>query len=233
MLVLISIYSAIRFLNITSGLFCIGLAAGICMLSGCGSQTDTERSNENNKTSATDEVDTLSVKTQEQPVELRNIFTYHKQFKVNDSLVFDVLEWGAANKGSYLVLKSSRPTNNYFSISGQRTGKIVNAYITDMDADMQLEVTIITKDNDDNKGNVYSHEIDSLNQQSNITLPELSPELKSGYIGNDTFFISQDKLIHKFHINAKNKTADSNDAIRQIEYVFRNNTFILSGSNEN
>ncbi len=208
----------------------MGIIIGVCVVSGCESQP----AGENNTVSniATEQIDTLSVKPQEQPADLKDIFTYHKQFKVNDSLVFDVLGWGAAKKGSYLVLKSSIPTESYFSISGQRMGEIVNSYITDMDADMQLEVIIITEDNDRNKGNVYSHEIDSLNQQTDITLPELSLELKSGYVGNDTFFISQEKLIRQFQITSQNETGDGGNAIRQIEYVFRNNTFILSGSNE-
>jgi hypothetical protein len=137
-----------------------------------------------------------------------------------------VLSWGSESKGNYLVLKSDKLSNRYFSISGQREGRIINSFISDMDADMQAEVIVVTQNRTDNKGSLYAHEIDSHNKQTDITLPDLSPELQEGYAGQDTFYVDKEKLFREFRL--QNETAGK----RRVEYTFRNNTFILAGNTE-
>ncbi|QHT71605.1 hypothetical protein GXP67_35530 [Rhodocytophaga rosea] len=195
------------------------------LLTACDSQT-TNGSQQEIVSSESKNTDTLAVETENSPTSLDNLFTYHKQFKVNDTLTFDVLSWGSESKGNYLILKSDKLSNEYFSISGQREGRIINAFITDMDADMQAEVIVVTQSRTDNKGSLYAHEIDGQNKQADIVLPDLSPELQKGYIGQDTFYVTKDRLIREFTLQNESSLK------RKIEYTFGNNTFILSGNTD-
>lgn len=210
-------------------------ASALFVLFSCESQPAGGESTQKDNLSATQNqnIDTLSVETAVNPTALTDIFTYHKQFKVNDTITFDVLGWGTESKGSYLVLRSDKLSNRYFSISGQREGRIINSFVTDMDADLQIEVIIVTQENATKKGNIYSHEIDSLNKQTDIILPELTTELKRNYAGSDTFYLNQNKLIRQFQLTSgQNNSKGQNASQRQIDYVFKNNTFILSGNSE-
>lgn len=164
--------------------------------------------------------------------ELADLFHYHKQWLVNESLTFDILGWGPKTTGSYLILKSDKLANRFFSISGERTGKVINSFITDMDADMQEEVLIILRENTKGKANLVIHEIDSLNKQKIIYLPELSEDLTEGYYGTDSFYINNNKIIREFPVYEGQQSLKQPRGKRSIEYILSNNTLVLSGNRE-
>ena len=159
-------------------------------------------------------------------VSLSELFINHHKLLVNNKLTFDVLSLGAPMNGSYLILKSDQSRASYTAITGERQGYITNSSATDLDADDQIEVLIYVKRSKNDQGSVIIHEIDSLNNHTQVSLPELTTDLSDGYDGRDSFYVANGKIIREFPIFKENKAIGK---IRHIEYVLKNNTLLSSG----
>jgi hypothetical protein len=173
--------------------------------------------------------DTFHVEPEVQSGDLSDLFTYHKKLNINNNITFDVLGIGAQTAGNYLILKNDKAKNTYTSITGDKQGRIIHSSATDMDADHQIEVILFIRNKADTKGNLIIHEIDSLNNQNRINLPELTSDLADGYSGQDTFYVQNNKIIREFPVTGK-KTATqaARTDKRRIEYVLKSNALLPS-----
>lgn len=202
----------------------------ITLLSSCTDNTGSSANNQESATSTRQAVDTFVVEAEAQAGDLSDLFTYHKKLILNDAITFDVLGIGTTVTGNYLIIKSDKRTGAYASITGDKQGHIVHSYATDMDADQQIEVIIFTRNEDNQQGSLIIHEIDSLNNHTKITLPELTTDLAEGYQGQDTFFVKGNSIIRKFPVAVANSTG--NASTKSIEYVLMNNALLPSSQKE-
>lgn len=168
--------------------------------------------------------DTFVVEPEAQAGDLTELFTFHRKLNVQN-MTFHVLGLGTMASGNYLIIKSSNDGQKFTSITGDKKGRIVQAYATDMDADKQMEIIISIKSPVDQKGTLIVHEIDSLNNQNKITLPELTTDFLEGYQGQDSFFVKGNKIIREFLVSTKD---EGKTGKRTIEYVLKNNTLLPS-----
>jgi hypothetical protein len=168
--------------------------------------------------------DTFVVEPEAQAGDLNELFTFHQKLNVQD-MTFHVLGLGTMASGNYLIIKSSNDGKKFTSITGDKKGRIVQAYATDMDADKQVEIIISIKSLEDHKGTLVIHEIDSLDNQSKITLPELTSNFLEGYQGQDSFFVKGNKIIREILVSTKDAGKTGK---RSIEYVLKNNTLLPS-----
>jgi hypothetical protein len=202
-------------------------------LGGCDKKNTNRESNSSNEVNLNRlSGDTIQVKPGKQLANLSDLFHFHRQFSVNDTLTFDILAWGPSHSGTYLILKTDRLSDRYTAISGDRVGHLSHCYITDMDADKQEEVLIIMKQEPEGKGSLVIHEIDSLNKQKIISLPKLAENLSEGYIGSDTIYMRGKKIIREFPVYEVQNKVNTIKGKRSIEYIFSNNTLVLSGNTE-
>jgi hypothetical protein len=141
-----------------------------------------------------------------------------------------VLGIGRTDVGNYLILKSDKKRESYVSITGDKQGRIINSNATDLDADHHIEVIIFIRDEKTSRGNLLIHEIDSLQNHTRITLPDLSSDLSEGYRGQDTFYVQNNKIIREFPVFPKNSSDTQKASARKnIQYVLKNNALLPSG----
>lgn len=209
----------------------ICLLCWILILNSCTDNIDSSANNQAADTQAQTAVDTFVVEPEANSGDLADLFTFHQKLNLNANISFDVLGVGTPNGGNYLILKSDKKKNKYTSITGDKEGQIVQAYATDMDADQQIEVIIAIKSMDNRKGTLIIHEIDSLNNQTKITLPELTTEGAQGYQGQDTFYVKGNKIIREFSVRSSSTSTGTSNS-RRIEYVLKNNAFLPSAQGE-
>lgn len=174
--------------------------------------------------------DSLIIEPEENAGDLSDLFTYHNKLLVNGHVEINVLGIGTTSVGNYLILKSDKKRGSYVSITGDKQGRIVNSIATDMDADHQIEVILFIRDEKTSWGKLLIHEIDSLQNHTRITLPDLSSDLAEGYKGQDTFYVEKNKIIREFPVfpNSSSGTQTAS-ARRHIQYVLKNNTLLSSG----
>jgi hypothetical protein len=198
----------------------------ILTLSSCTENSGSSVSNTPSASSPQQAADTFVVEPEAHPGELTELFTFHRKLNLPNGLSFHVLALGQPASGSYLIIKSDDRGKRYTSITGNKKGRIVQAYATDMDADKQIEIIIAIESVEDRKGTLIIHEIDSLNNQTKITLPELTSDFSEGYQGQDTFFVKGNKIIREFPVSPASN--DQKVSTRRIEYVLSTNTLLPS-----
>ncbi len=156
-------------------------------------------------------------------------FRFHKAIEVKPGLTLDVLSWGRGTDsiGGYLILRSDSTHYSYRSVTGELKGKIVDSWGMDLDTDGNPEL-FIQAVSAENKGdlNMYVYEYNESGTGQQIRFPELSSSTKEGYLGADSLYIKDGKLMREFQFSAKDDTAKTPaKIIRKLEYSLRNNSF--------
>jgi hypothetical protein len=161
------------------------------------------------------------------PCTLDKIFRSH-QHLAGDSFAVEVLSWGSASVGRYLVLYSEPYKDMYTSAQGDLDGKILKSWLTDLDKDALPEIIIESESaGSGSYGNVIIYEAGRGNLKK-ISFPALPQQLSEGYGGHDIYTLSGDTLIrnyvsyHKEDANAK-PTGDS----ITIRYQMKNDSVLI------
>ena len=200
----------------------------LTLLNGCTENVGDTANNQEATTTPQTIADTFLVEPDANSGDLQELFTFHRKLQVNNDISFDVLGIGKTARGNYLILKSDKRNGTYASITGDKQGRLIHSYATDMDSDQQIEVIIFTKTGNQQRGNLIIHEIDSLNNHTEITLPDLTPDVADGYQGQDTFYVAGNKIIREFPVFPKDSAGQANANRRHIEYVLKNNALLPS-----
>lgn len=156
-------------------------------------------------------------------------FRFHKAIEVKPGLVLDVLSWGRGTDsiGAYLILRSDSTRSSYRSVSGELDGKIIDSWGMDLDTDGNPEVFIQVQSSKTKAAlNMYVYEYNESGSGQQIRFPELSSSTKEGYLGSDSLYIQDGKLIREFQFSTKTDSSDTPlKSIKKLEYSLRSNTF--------
>lgn len=155
-------------------------------------------------------------------------FRFHKAIEVKPGLTLDIVSWGRGSDslGGYLILRSDSSRLSYRSVSGELKGKIVDAWNMDLDTDGNPELYIqASSESKDNYLNMYVYEFNDNGSYQQIRFPELSSSLKEGYLGKDSMYLREGKLIREFPVYSNQDTSiKKGSSVRKIEYAIRSNT---------
>jgi hypothetical protein len=163
------------------------------------------------------------------PAKMMEPFRFHKAIEVRPGLTLDIVSWGrgSSSVGAYLILRSDSTKLNYRSVSGELDGKIVDAWDMDLDSDGNPEIYIHARG--EGKGSylsMYIYEYSDGGSSQQIRFPELSDSLSEGYLGQDSIYVKDGKLIRQFPVYSKNDSSEINTGeFRKFEYTLRNNNF--------
>lgn len=156
-------------------------------------------------------------------------FRFHKAIEVKPGLVLDVLSWGRGTDsiGAYLILRSDSTHYSYRSVSGELVGKIIDSWGMDLDTDGNPEVFIHSQSTKGKAAlNMYVYEYNETGSAQQIRFPELSSSTREGYLGNDSLYIKDGKLIREFQFSTKTDSSDTPlKSIKKLEYSLRSNSF--------
>jgi hypothetical protein len=158
-------------------------------------------------------------------------FRYHKLVEVSPGQDYDVLSWGrgSTSVGAFMILHSDSAAAKYTTTTGDLDGSIVDVYNSDMDLDGNPEILIQAKSSKDtvNYTNVYAFEF-SNDKAQKLDFPKLTKTQRTGYRGEDNFYIKDGMLIREFPIyNGNGKDAKPSGQKRQFQYGLRNNEFTV------
>lgn len=157
-------------------------------------------------------------------------FRYHKRIEVSPGQDYDVLSWGRGSKiaGAFEILHSDSSAVKYTTTTGDLDGAIIDSYNSDMDLDGNPEILIQARGRDTiNYANIYAFEFNSSGAHK-LDFPKLTKSQRSGYRGDDNFYIKEGKLMREFPIyDGNTKDAKPTGARRQFEYGLRNNEFTI------
>ncbi|MDO3644063.1 hypothetical protein [Mucilaginibacter sp. L3T2-6] len=157
-------------------------------------------------------------------------FRFHKLVEVSPGQDYDVVSWGRGAKtaGAFAILHSDSSAVKFTTTTGDLDGEIVDAYNSDMDLDGNPEILIQAKGRDTiNYANIYAFEFNGSNAHK-LDFPKLTKSQRTGYRGDDNFYIKDGKLIREFPIyDGNSKAAKPTGAKRQFEYGLRNNEFTI------
>lgn len=171
------------------------------------------------------------------PVKIMKPFRFHKAIEVKPGLTLDIVSWGRGTDsiGGYLILRSDSSRLNYRSVSGELKGKIVDAWNMDLDTDGNPELYIQARSGSKNNYlNMYVYEFNDNGNHQQIRFPELSSSLKEGYIGKDSMYLKDGKLIREFPIYSDQDTSSKKSAsVRKIEYSITSNSLQFKEIKEN
>ena len=165
-------------------------------------------------------------------VKLPEPFRFHKAVEVKPGLTLDVVSWGRGSQsvGGYLILRSDSTHLSYRSISGELDGNVVDVWNMDMDSDGNPELFIQAQgEGEGSHLNMYVYEFADGGSAQRIIFPNLGSSSKRGYLGGDSLYIKDDKLIREFPVvdtdeKTGTKTADNK---KVLEYGIRNNSFTV------
>jgi hypothetical protein len=170
---------------------------------------------------------------QEQP-ELKNVFRFHQRLELSDRTRIDVLSWGAASIGGYLILLSDDSANVYSAVSEERDGAISECWLTDLDKDGRSEVIIAMRSaGSGGYGTLSIHELGDEGRFSQIPFPELPEKLSAGYMGHDSFAVKDDRIVRTFPIYQRgDPNAAPSGGVKEVEYIMKNDALQVLGSSE-
>lgn len=156
-------------------------------------------------------------------------FRFHKAVEVKPGLTLDVLSWGRGTDsiGGYLILRSDSSHYSYRSITGELKGKMVDSWGMDLDTDGNPEI-FIQAVSAENKGelNMYVYEYNESGSGQQIRFPELSSSTKEGYLGGDSLYIKDGKLMREFQFSSEEASVKTPvKSVKKLEYSLRNNSF--------
>jgi hypothetical protein len=165
---------------------------------------------------------------------LMDIFRFHRRLELSDGTQIDVLSWGAASIGGYLMLLSDDSANVYSAVSGERDGAISECWLTDLDKDGRSEIIIAMRSaGSGSYGAVIVHELDHRGKFRQIPFPGLPEKLSAGYMGHDSFEVENDRIVRAFPIyQPGDPNAAPSGGVRVIEYIIKNDTLQVLGSRE-
>ena len=154
-------------------------------------------------------------------------FRYHRAIEVKPGLTLDIVSWGRGSNsvGGYLVLRSDSTHMNYRSITGELDGTIVDAWDMDLDSDGNPELYIQSKgDGEGSYLNMYIYEYNESGSNQQIRFPDLNGSLKKGYMGKDSVYVKDGKLMREFPLYSTEDTVSkATGEIRRLEYSLRSN----------
>ena len=170
----------------------------------------------------------------EKETEPADVFRFHQQLELSDGTRIDVLSWGAASIGGYLILLSDDSTYSYWAISGERDGGIVDCWLTDLDLDHLSEVVLATRSaGSGSYGTLIIHELGDDGRFRQIRFPELPKKLSTGYMGHDSFTVEDDRIVRTFPIYQRgDPNAAPSGGVREVEYIMKNDGLEIPGSSE-
>jgi hypothetical protein len=162
------------------------------------------------------------------PKKMMEPFRFHKAIEVKPGLTLDVVSWGrgSSSVGGYLVLRSDSTHLNYRSVADELDGKIVDAWDMDLDSDGNPELYIQSKgEGDGSYLSMYIYEYSDGGSNQQIRFPDLSGSLKKGYMGKDSVYIKEGKLMRQFPLfSTEDSLSKATGEIRKLEYSLRNNS---------
>jgi hypothetical protein len=170
----------------------------------------------------------------QEQTELRDVFRFHQQLELSDRRRIDILSWGAASIGGYLILLSDDSANVYSSVSGERDGSITECWVTDLDRDESFEIVLAMQSaGSGSYGSLVIYEFGREGKFRQMRFPDLPEELSTGYMGHDSFQVKEDGIVRTFPIyQPGDPNAAPSGGIREIEYIMENDVLQVLGSSE-
>jgi|GEM_PF-1454453 len=170
----------------------------------------------------------------QEQTDLADVFRFHQRLELSDGTGIDVLSWGAASVGGYLILLSDDSANVYSAVSGERDGSISDCWLADLDKDGRVEVIIAMRSaGSGSYGTMVVYELGVQDTFRKVPFPELPEEFSAGYMGHDSFEVKDNRIARTFPIyQPGDPNAAPSGGIREIEYIMENDVLQVLGSSE-